>query len=206
MKKVIVLGGLGNMGRRYCAILRHIGANPIPLDVKDESILRLEKEADGASGIIIATPTSQHVADILDFIGLGLPILVEKPISKLMSRVEHCCSTAQKNNVKLEMVNQYKGMVDANDSGLTCYNYWNHGRDGLVWDCISVVALAKGNIELAETSPIWTCIVNGFRLDQAKMDYAYVGMIMRWLAEPKFDPEYIISAHEKVHEYVRNHE
>lgn len=203
MKNVLVLGGLGNMGRRYSCILRSIGINPIQLDTKDDSMMGLEAAVNHSDGIIIATPTNQHVADILDFSTLSIPIMVEKPISPVMSHVEHCIKECQKHKTPLRMVNQYKRLVDERDRGPTVYNYWNHGRDGLAWDCISVIALAKGEITLAETSPVWNCKINGFALDQAKMDPAYVWMIRDWTANPAADYDYIIEAHEKVHEYLR---
>lgn len=203
MKNVMILGGLGNMGRRYACVLRSIGVNPMPIDKKDGSLLGIEEAVKKADGIIIATPTECHAADILDLSDLGIPILVEKPIHDGMFTVEHCVKECQKNRTPLVMINQYKHLVDNRDTGLTIYNYWNHGRDGLAWDCISVVALAKSEVILHESSPIWVCRINGRLLDQAKMDVAYVSMITNWVKNPEADYDYIVEAHEKVHAYLK---
>lgn len=203
MKNVLVLGGLGNMGRRYSCILRSIGVNPIQIDAKDGSIFGLEEAVKKSEGIIIATPTEMHASDIMDLSTIGLPILVEKPIHTNMFSVEHCVKECQKNRTPLKMINQYKHLIDDRDVGLTVYNYWNHGKDGLAWDCISVVALAKGEVILHESSPIWTCRINGRLLDPAKMDVAYVTMVTEWVKNPEFDYDYIIEAHEKVHAYLK---
>lgn len=204
MKNVMILGGRGNMGRRYGCILKSLGVNVTPIDVSDGSTTNVFQAGSDCDGIIIATPTPMHVVDIVFCSQFEKPILVEKPISVHMSLVEAALRSCEKKRAPIQMINQYKKLISDHDSGESVYDYWNHGRDGLAWDCISVVALAKGPIRLAETSPVWNCKINGRVLDQSKMDSAYVGMIAEWIQNPVSDPAYIIEAHEKVHQYLEN--
>lgn len=206
MKSVMVLGGLGNMGRRYCAVLRHIGIVPVPIDVADGSISKLERSMPSVGGIIIATPTGSHVNDIAQLSPFGLPILCEKPISTNMARVISSLAIAKHTQTPLSMVNQYCMLTDPNDVGDSYYDYWNHGRDGLVWDCISVIALARGKITLGEDSPTWKCAINGRQLSPAMMDQAYIEMVRDWTANPLPAYEYIELAHNKVQEFARKNE
>lgn len=206
MKSVMVLGGAGNMGRRYCAVLRHLGILPVPIDVADGSISKLERSMTSVQGIIIATPTGSHVNDIAQVSPFGLPILCEKPISTNIARVWSALAIAKHTQTPLSMVNQYVMLTDPTDSGESYYDYWNHGRDGLLWDCISVIALARGKITLGEDSAFWRCAINGRRLSPADMDEAYIEMIRDWVANPLPAYEYIELAHNKVQNFARKHE
>lgn len=97
------------------------------------------------------------------------------------------------------MVNQYAFLNGLGVAGeTTYYNYWNHGKDGLLWDCISLVGLATGRVILEEDSPVWLCEVNGAKHFASEMDYAYVDMMKNWLAGNVSDVPYIRAAHKKV--------
>lgn len=206
MKSVMVLGGMGNMGRRYCAVLRHLGIKAVPIDVADGSMAKMESSLLGVQGIIIATPTGSHANDIADLSPFGLPLLCEKPISTKMARVISSLAIAKHTQTPLSMVNQYCMLTDPNDVGDSYYDYWNHGRDGLAWDCISVIALARGKITLGEESPKWMCAINGRQLSSAMMDQAYIEMIRDWCKNPLPAYEYIELAHNKVQEFARKNE
>ncbi len=62
----------------------------------------------------------------------------------------------------------------------TEYNYFRSGKDGLVWDCLQIIALANDEISLRNDSPIWRCKINGTTLDLSDMDYAYHSFIKKW--------------------------
>lgn len=200
---IAVIGANGNMGRRYGAILNYLKQSWIGLDL-DNTLEQYDRVLKRVSGVIIATPTSTHDEIIRMCLDYGMPILCEKPISTNLAAVECLCLEAEARGVKLQMVNQYRHMgLQTEDRGTSYYDYWNHGRDGLFWDCISVVALAGGNVILDEKSPIWKCTINGRELDVSKMDRAYIGMIGLWLEHPKQDTAYIRHAHFKVAEQMQ---
>lgn len=100
------------------------------------------------------------------------------------------------------MVNQYAHLRHKGDGGPTIYDYWNHGKDGLAWDCISIVGLAEGMIHLSESSPVWTCQINGAAHYSSEMDYAYIDMIQSWLSGNVYGTSYIREAHKKVAAYL----
>lgn len=198
MKKIAVVGGLGNMGSRYCAILRMLKIDYAILDAK----VPWDSEEDlKVDGIIIATPTEWHVEDILEFSDVGVPILCEKPITtdlKLLEKALHV-------SVPLRMINQYEYfMQNWNGSGKTYYDYFKTGGDTLKWDCINITGLAKSDCEIQNNSPFWECWLNGRKLSLDLMDHAYVWNIESWLKGCRDNRDYIRHAHKKVLEMVHD--
>lgn len=189
-KKIAVLGCKGNMGRRYTAILKLLGHMSIGVDIDTPGILS------GIDGAIVATPTHTHFSLITDLIGLDIPILCEKPISKNYEEILAVCAIDELN---LRMINQYE-MYDIPDNygGKTYYNYFKTGSDGLLWDCINIIGLAKGDVDIKNDSPIWDCFINGFRLDLGDMDEAYIANIEDWLLKFDSNKKYILHSHTTV--------
>jgi hypothetical protein len=78
------------------------------------------------------------------------------------------------------MVNNYAYYCDGiiETVGDTHYDYYNSGADGLAWDCIQLIHLAKSGVGyLRNDSPIWDCMINGTRLNRELIDMCYVKMI-----------------------------
>lgn len=180
--KVYIYGYKGNMARRYRAVLNHLGHATGGVDFGDEVF---GFSLDSADAVIVATPTDTHAAVLRSLKDCGRPILCEKPISKDFTVVRDVLDELQRAGTHLEMVNQYAELDDPHSQGVTSYNYYRHGGDGLYWDCISLIRLARGLVTLREDSPVWQCVLNGRRLSLADMDQAYIDMLKRWLAEPK---------------------
>lgn len=200
-KTIAIVGAQGNMGRRYAAIVRYLGHNVREYDQEDDSD-DFCGEIPWHDGIIVATPTDTHAKWVRRMLGYDAPVLVEKPLSTNLDEALGLCHRARNEDCCLSMVNQYRYLIGKGDVGPTVYDYWNHGRDGLAWDCISVVALAEGSLELREKSPIWTCVINGRKLSPATMDHAYIEMVRSWIERPASDLDYIEAAHRKVQEYI----
>ena len=197
MRKVLIVGSDGNMGRRYKAVFRSLQIPTVGVDLNSPMTDR-----EGIDGILIATPTPTHLDMIYEYSAYKVPILCEKPISLDLCSLTHLLGFCRENNVNLTMVNQYRYIegYDPDGRGPTYYNYWNTGKDGIPWDLISVVALAKGEVTLGNDSPVWMGIINGKRLHLCDMDQAYINMIRDWAANPIGDLSYIESAHKKVHQ------
>lgn len=194
--RIAILGAAGNMGVRYRAILKHLKIDVAPLDVENpwDEVSRTVNESDG---VIIATPTALHADHIIRLAHNQTPILVEKPISKDLELVKRALNHAASSSCALRLVNQYK-FTGVESHGPTSYNYFKHGGDGLFWDCISLISLARGSISLREDSPIWECWLNGCELSPNEMDNAYILMIKDWLKNPSQDLREIYASHEKV--------
>jgi hypothetical protein len=202
MKKIAVIGGLGNMGRRYALILKHLGHEPIVIDFGSQGTNH-PGDIKKADGIIIATPTKNHVSQILEYSEYKKPILCEKPFSKVFAEVEKAVNV----DCPLRMINQYEHyMLNWAAAGKTWYNYFKTGDDGLLWDCISIIGLARGEIAIKNDSVIWDCWINGKMLDIRWMDNAYIWMIQDWIAGNNDNKSYILKAHKRVMEMVKKHD
>lgn len=200
--RIMLLGGKGNMGQRYAAILRKLGAEPVICDVGDDPLLHKD-----VSGVIITTPTPRHRESILEVAPLQVPIICEKPISSLPDTLPLLRDKLTRAGVpSFSMIHQYRHF-ETGIKGKSFYNYFKHGSDGLVWDCFQVITLATGPIFLAEDSPIWQCEINGTPLDLRQMDFAYVREIAEWLLhinegkELIVDWDYIFKSHRKVRDF-----
>ena len=194
----LLVGCRGAMGRRYGAILRHLRVDYLGIDAGDEIPARTPFD-----GVILATPTSTHAELVRFYLRFGVPILVEKPLATSVKDAWETVDLAEEDGVNLRMVNQYAELVSDDDEGPSVYDYFNHGRDGLAWDCISIVALANGPVRLSEDSPVWRCSINGRRLCLADMDGAYIRMIDGWLSGDTEGANYIRHAHRRVDTYLK---
>lgn len=196
---ILIVGDKGNMGRRYHAICNYLHIPVLGLDAnwsKDDLRVYMQD----ASQVIVATPTSTHCEWIRRLLPFGKPILCEKPITKDLVALDSTLREAKDAKVSLSMVYQYKCFTNGWSRGESVYDYWNHGKDGLVWDCIQIIGLAKEAISLREESPIWNCWLNGVRLDIGYMDHAYVQMIRDWSARPQDMTSEIWDVHQKTYE------
>lgn len=192
---ILVVGAKGNMGQRYCSILKYLDVPFIGVD-KGDYVNRVKRN--GLMGVIIATPTSTHISEIRKY--KNLPILCEKPIT---TNVHDFIELKEMNCVRLNMVEQYRYLIDAGRFGMTVYDYFKHGNDGIYWDCLQPIMLAKNDIVLGEQSPIWKCSINGQDLDIAEMDGAYIANVKAWLNGDSnlSDIDMIWAAHRKVDEF-----
>lgn len=198
LRKPLIVGSKGNMARRYATILRHLGVEHQGVDLGDTW-----PELPSFDSVLICTPTDRHVEDIYRAAKYSVPILCEKPLTKDLDLALEVCDFAERTGLALRMVNQYAHLRgNGTGSGPTVYDYWNHGKDGLAWDCISVVALAQGPVHLGEESPVWFCQINGAQHYVSEMDYAYVDMLKSWLGGEIYGTHYIREAHKKVAAYL----
>lgn len=191
---VIVMGALGNMGRRYQAILRHLGHIPLIIDINEETkslktlVDRWIDDISKTRFAIIATPTLAHTESLetlLSHSNKGMHILCEKPLATDPAIVKHMFDMAENHGSSLYCVNQYAFLQESRfffmSRGVSTYNYFNHGKDGLHWDCFQLHALASDQLVLGDTSPTWRCSINSVPISIAGMDQAYVDMLRNFL-------------------------
>ena len=201
---IALIGSEGSMGKRYQAILRHL---QFPFLVYDTCFMSLDNilaQAKRCDRIIIATPTDTHVRYLRELLPSGKPILCEKPITKNLDEIEALHEWCNENGYTYNMVMQYKEYgLNLSSGRLSEYNYFRHGNDGLVWDCMQIIALARGPIILGEDSPEWRCVLNGRKLSIEFMDKAYVYMIAKWMRGGLDQPmAEILEIHRKVAHYA----
>lgn len=210
LSKILIIGGKGNMGRRYQAVLDTLRVeyrifDVPPMNTYYNSYYDMEFNLAWCDGIMICTPTRTHFevfCEILKRDPLHKPILCEKPFSKDLTEVEKACEMAAKDRRPFQMVNQYEHLDSLAPVALrqpyTCYDYYHSGGDGIYWDCLNIIGLDKtGNITLKNKSPIWTCMINGLRVNRADIDSSYVMMVKKWLEKPTTNATYMVEAHKK---------
>lgn len=191
--KIFIFGCKGNMAKRYAAILEHLGHSWCGEDLDYSEGLLSDCDA-----VIVATPTDTHVKVLRQILDCGKPILCEKPITKDLKELRQLMADCVLAGTKLQMVSQYDHLVDWEGRGPSYYDYFKTGPDGMPWDCLQIIWLAKGEVEIGNKSPVWICKINGMPLDLNDMDGAYVDEIKAWLNRPRNDIGRILDSHEKV--------
>ncbi len=198
---VLIVGADGSMGKRYQAVLRYLNFPFICAD-SYTPISTMAEHYQKAQAVIIATPTAIHKSNLDFFSKLSKPILCEKPLSKDMDELIFIRDEVVRNRKSnLTMMMQYEMLTDLSCAGESYYDYFRHGNDGLAWDCLQVIALAKRRVTLKEESPVWKCEVNGQVLSLSDMDRAYVEFVKRWMARPGEDISRLFDMHLKVMEF-----
>jgi hypothetical protein len=162
------------MGKRYASILDYLGEPWVGVDVGYEIPFM--------QNYIVATPTSEHISNILDIkiVNKNATILCEKPITTYITEFERIPKDYWSD---IFMVNQYRYYPNLKIlsvwNGSTEYNFYNSGNDGLAWDCIQLIHLAKNkkNIRLSNKSPSWQARINGMSLSKQAIDQCYISML-----------------------------
>ena len=184
---IALIGAKGNMGSRYQAILKHLGHRYQCYDYGDVPTADFDHA-------IVATPTNTHrqVLENLAILHGGRTarprhILMEKPLATSIDDIEAMYRIAECAHFNLHCVNQYAHLPEATEftrqAGESSYSYFRHGKDGLLWDCFQIYALAKGPVYVSEDSPVWRCTINGIEIDIKNMDRAYVLMVKDFLGQ-----------------------
>lgn len=195
---ILIIGANGNMGLRYQAILKHLGKPFVGVD-KECSPRQARKIAKHSDAVIIASPTHSHISYLYALHDLKKPVLCEKPFTKDVRELSDFVNKASPEDPNISMVYQYKELASKR-RGPSSYNYFKHGGDGLIWDCIQVIGLARDAVTLQEDSPVWKCQINGLNLRIADMDHAYVSFIEKWLSGEKQRLGDILDIHQKTYE------
>lgn len=176
---VCIVGHKGNMGRRYATIVgQHLGKEWVGIDVGYEIPYMQD--------YIIATPTDTHIDLILDIkiVNKDATILCEKPITTNISDFERIPKEYWDD---IYMVNQYRYYPnlerDEIYNGSTEYAFYHSGNDGVAWDCIQLIHLAKNNkrIRLSKSTAVWHARINGVALKKDFIDMCYVNMFEDFL-------------------------
>jgi hypothetical protein len=198
---ILIVGSEGSMGKRYQAILEYLGKEFGCID-KGSTFAQIKEHASRSTGVIIATPTDTHTEIIYEILPTGKPILCEKPITKDVAELTQLFADIKASNIHFNMMFQYKNLVPEFGSGESSYDYFRHGNDGLFWDCLQIIGLAKGKVILEEKSPTWHCTINGHRLNSAHMDGAYITSVNSFLRGQPQDLDELLRIHKKTAGYA----
>ena len=185
------------MGRRYQAILKSLGHEFYTSDIEthEDAVIGYAHMSDG---IIIASPTETHHYFIHLLAPLSIPILCEKPICKSEDALTDIIEICEANKTRLTMMMQYYTLTVQGDAGSSSYDYFRTGPDGLPWDCFQIIALSHGEVKINNQSPVWTCSINGRKLNLGDMDKAYVNFVRSWVNGYAQTSKELIEMHRKV--------
>lgn len=195
---ILIVGGGGAQGKRYQSILRYLHRPFIAVDSLwgDDNPKEVMKNKE-ISDVILTTPTPTHIALLKEYLPYGKPILCEKPIATDLREIKDLPWEAD-----ISMVYQYKQLIDPGRPRLpSFYDYFRHGNDGLIWDCLQIISLASSEVQVFQDSPVWKCTINGRGLNLSSMDFAYIKEVQWWLLGNRHDRGEIIAAHEKTADY-----
>ena len=183
------------MGRRYQSILKQIGVDFEKYDTcYSHTSINYRQKAMMCDKVIIATPTDTHIKQISHVRDVTqCDILCEKPIAT------RPIDGYDFNGVY--MVNQYE-YIEHKGDGQTVYDYYHSGNDGRNWDCIQLIALASGYLDIWKQGPVWACKINGHSISREQVDRAYVSMVEDFLSTKKqmWDWEFTQRAHRKAYD------
>lgn len=189
--KVLVVGGNGSIGQRYCAILRYLA---VPFDVWDITgdVDRMNgpnmlRECCGHSfdRAIIAAPTPYHAAYCHALYDLETPFLCEKPLSKNLDQCEDLAYRDKRSSTKGHVVNNYRFVFKkfkVRDS--IEYNFYKTGGDGILWDLCQLIYIADSlgvDFHYKTSSPVWTLKTANKRIPYREIEKSYIYMIATWL-------------------------
>lgn len=192
--KILILGSEGSMGTRYRACLTHLGYSYDTFDVRVNG--SFHPPFDKYTHVAICTPTHTHFELLKELIPMNKEILCEKPITKNIEELILIKNLIEKHKSRVIMMLQYSMLVEESLKHGSHYNYYKTGNDGLYWDCLQILHLSNDVPKIKNTSPIWSCAINGKELRIGKMDYAYVVFLQKWIVGTiKQDFDKIIKSH-----------
>lgn len=144
----LLVVGAGSIGERHIGILQKLGYHNIhvfrqrnlPLRNIASDAIHIFTDWDEVKGInpiaaFICTPTSQHLAQAIDCAGMGIHLLIEKPLAADVSGLNDLKKNVTDNNVYLQvaymlrfhpLMQKLKGFVSNNTYGslLNFQTYW----------------------------------------------------------------------------------
>ena len=190
MGKTAIIGSRGSIGKRYSCIFDYLGEPYIGYDVcgpfNKEAVIRfvLDNEITRA---LICVPTDVHYDYCRILSMMGVDYMVEKPLTKSPQEAEELANLAEKHRVNSHIVCNYKILLDDlkrhgknQKKTFTEYNYFNTGKDGLLWDCCQLIML-NPEIEIYTDSPIWILKCGDSYVDYRMVELSYLTMIRYWL-------------------------
>ena len=177
---IALLGGNGGIGKRYQAVLNYLNEPFRVIDIGDSKGL-----LEGCEKAIIATSTDAHEEWCWECSYLKIPFLCEKPLSKKKESIDAMISR----DVVGYVVNNW-AFVATNFSNKAptslYYDFYNSGKDGLVWDVCQLILLAdKANcsLEVRTDSYYWDAMWGEEVIPYSAIEQSYMQMIRAFLSD-----------------------
>lgn len=180
---MVVLIGNGSIGKRYAAILRNLG---VEFDIYD-STAHTERVSEWTKydKAIVATPTETHTQICMELIFAKVPFLCEKPFTKDIRKAAILREAAETLGVPGFVVNNYGFVTRGRWPQDLTYDFYNTGKDGIVWDVCQLVYLAKlyrANLIVEKHSFTWDFYIDKEKIEYARIERSYEEMISMFLS------------------------
>lgn len=181
---IAILGGDGGIGRRYQACLNHLKVPFRVIEVGDYIDV-----LEGITKAIIATPTDTHISWCERLAKEKIPFLCEKPMSTKSSEIK---DLAMKYDPKAWVVNNWAFLMRnmhfnwAGPFNEIHYNFFNTGKDGLIWDVCQLIELAvlyDADLTVETSSYFWNVHIAGQPVHYSAIEYSYVQMLAAFLED-----------------------
>ena len=187
---VCIIGALGNMGKRYCSILKYLGHEVVEYDVNtDKSLGDCLK---GVHRAIVATPTGAHENFFSILLEREIPFLCEKPVSLNLGKLDWLQKESSERKVPVSQVCNWRyvrGGLKPNNHKVR-YNYFKTGSDGMYTDCIQLLQLSQElgtrnyDVSIRTNSPVFDCEIDDQVVTLDDIDTSYLMMIEDFCSKP----------------------
>lgn len=178
-QRILIIGGLGNIGRRYKAVLEHLGHTVYVFDSLGDAYQWQMDIVDRVDKIIVATPTENHFYYLSILRDCKKPILVEKPAVTSYEEVERLFDFNQQINMVCNW-KYLKGMADKANANTILYNYYDCGKENINWNLAQPILLSNNTSMFKFYSPIFALMVNGGQLYTEDIQRSYIEMLENW--------------------------
>ena len=181
MNKTLIIGNRGRMGRRYSAILEHLGQDSTDIDIGETATLS------DYSHVIVCTPTPTHFEFTIKAVMENVPhILCEKPVCGDSAKAKRVACLRTKSDIRV-VCNW--AFVEENTilqprSHDVEYSNWMTGNDGQEWDCCQLYYLARSRPTI-KRGPVFRASINGLPVTLTDIDRSYVDMLNHWYKAPQ---------------------
>lgn len=175
---IALIGGDGSIGRRYQAVLNFL-QQPYRVIEKGDA----KEGLDGCQKALICTPTEEHMNWAWECCYRKIPFLCEKPFGKSTTSAR----TLKERGAEGYVVNNWAFVARNFDNQLPTslsYNFYNTGKDGLIWDVSQLILLADQAgcvLEVRTDSYCWEVEWSGARVPYAFIEQSYLHMLRAFL-------------------------
>ena len=183
--KVLILGHLGRMGKRYGAILTRMGVKWDGIDLPDHGIpIDQHDHLEDYARIIIATPTRTHKELIVKCLDKSTSlILCEKPLCGNSKDTEEISRLSKSDRVFVvcnwAYVLPWELGPEKQD---VVYGNWHTGNDGVSWDCCQLHYLSKDKDGAIICDDMLFCaFIDGFPISLTDIDRSYIAMMLEFI-------------------------
>jgi hypothetical protein len=170
--KLLIIGSMGAIGKRYMAVARHLCIDYVGWDLRMGTPMPVL----GITHCLICTPTDTHykivntLSNMTDWL-----LLVEKPL--VMVPMDGFVLSFLRGYTVCNWSLVHDGIYKPGTCEIT-YKSHHTGPDGLPWDTCQLLYLSRPEHPPAiGESPLWSATINGQEVTYRQIEESYIRMI-----------------------------